>query len=527
MTSNKRFDYVVVGSGSAGCAVAGRLAEDPSVSVCLVEAGPPSTGRLFDIPALFSEQLKTHFDWDLQTEPEPAMGGRRAYLPRGRSVGGSSSMNNMLYVRGNRADYDDWATMGHRGWAYSDVLPYFMRSEDNQSLRNEYHATGGPLTVSDPVAIHPALDAWIEAAVSMGYEHNADLNGAKQDGFGRVQVTQRRGIRCSSARAFVEPAGENLTLLHSTLALRIRFEGERAVGLLVDRAGEVFEIGVEEELIVSAGAYMSPHLLLQSGIGDPAQLAEHGIATVRELPGVGRNLRDHFGCFISFLSDSPPILGAYTAEDEEQLRNEGTGPMAWSEVSGFVRSSLATDRPDVQLHAGLGIVRDEGLAAALEHGICWGPYVGRPESVGAVTLRHSTPYSKPRIEHAYLNVESDRVRLRDGIRIAMAFARQPEVQRHITIDLAAAGAMGLAPASDTDEAIDDYLATAGFSFYHPVGSCEMGQVVDDSLRVIGLDNVRVADTSVMPTHVGANTNAPAIMIGERAAAFIKNEAPLS
>src|SRR5882757_7831674 len=291
------FDYLVVGSGSAGCAVAARLSEDPDVRVALVEAGPPAKGRLFEIPALFSQQLKTAYDWDFETEPEAHLGGRRAYLPRGRVVGGTSSMNTMLYVRGHRYDYDTWRDLGNKGWGYSDVLDFFKKSEDNQRGADEFHGVGGPLTVSDPASVHPLLDAWVEAAQESGHPLNPDFNGAEQEGVGHYQVTQRRGLRCSSAVAFLEPAAHrpNLTVLTSTLALRVMFDGNRATGLEVDRLGDVRTIRVEREIVLSLGAYNSPHLLLQSGVGPADELRAAGIAPRFDLPDVGRNMQDPAG----------------------------------------------------------------------------------------------------------------------------------------------------------------------------------------------------------------------------------------
>jgi choline dehydrogenase len=267
------YDYIVIGAGSAGCAAAGRLSEDPHARVAVIEAGPPSAGRLFEVPALFARQLKSAYDWDFQTEPEPALGGRRNYLPRGRVVGGTSAMNTMVYVRGNAADYDGWAALGATGWGYNDVLPFFRRSEDNERGESEFHSTGGPLAVSDARSVHPLLLAWVAAAQQVGVRANDDFNGPKQEGVGIYQVTQRDGLRCSSARAFLEPASGKLELLHSTLALRIVWDGERAVGVEVDRAGDVRTIYAEAEIIVSAGAYQSPHLLLLSGVG-PATSSE-------------------------------------------------------------------------------------------------------------------------------------------------------------------------------------------------------------------------------------------------------------
>jgi choline dehydrogenase-like flavoprotein len=518
---SESYDYVVVGAGSSGCAAAARLAELSDARVALIEAGPPAAGRLFEVPALFSQQLKSAFDWDYQSEPEPGLGGRRAYLPRGRAMGGTSSMNTMLYVRGHRSDYDRWRDLGNPGWGYEEVLPFFKRSEDNERGADRYHGVGGPLAVSDPPSVHPLLDAWIEAGVQAGHPHNEDFNGATQEGVGRYQLTQRDGLRCSSAVAFLDPPPDNLTVLHSTLALGIVWDGERAASLRVDHAEEIREIGIDGELIVSAGAYNSPHLLLQSGVGDPAELEAAGVVPVHDLAGVGRNLQDHAGCFLSFLSDVPPMLGPDTSAAEAQLRRDGEGPMAWCEVGGFLHSSEEVEAPDIQLHAALGIVRDEGLAAPLDHGFSFGPYVARPTSRGTVRVRHPHPYAKPRISHCFLSDEDERRRLRAGIRMAMEIARQPAITRHLETDLESSAELGLAPHSDTDAAIDEYVAKAGFSFYHPCGTCAMGDVVDHELRVNGLENVRVADTSIMPTLVTGNTNAPAIMIGERVAALIK------
>ncbi|MCU1681513.1 MAG: putative oxidoreductase [Amycolatopsis sp.] len=517
------YDYVVVGAGSAGCALAGRLSEDPDVTVALVEAGPPARGRLFEIPALFSQQLKTVYDWDFETEPEEQLGGRRAYLPRGRAIGGTSSMNTMLYVRGHRYDYDTWAELGNKDWSYDDVLPFFKKSEDNQRGGDEFHGVGGPLTVSDPVSVHPLLRSWVEAATNAGHAPNPDFNGAEQEGVGYYQVTQRNGLRCSSAEAFLAPAADrpNLTVLPSTLALRLRFDGSRATGLEVDHLGEVRTIPVTREIVLSLGAYNSPHLLLQSGVGPADELTAGGIQPLHDLPDVGRNMQDHAGCFLSFTSNTPPVLGPDTSMEEEQLRATGASPMAWTEVGGFLRSSEDVPAPDIQVHAALGIVRDQGLAAPLEPGMSFGPYVARPASRGTVRLRHSNPYAKPRIVHNYLAHPDDRMRLREGVRICMRIARESLLTSQLDGDLRTAAAAGLAPVSDRDQDLDDYIRTQSFSFYHPSGTCMMGKVVDHELRVHGLDNVRVADTSIMPTLVTGNTNAPAIMIGERAAAFIR------
>lgn len=520
--SSERYDYVVVGAGSAGCAVAGRLSEDPAVRVALIEAGPPATGRLFEIPALFSRQLKSAYDWDFQTEPEPALGGRRCYLPRGRVVGGTSAMNTMLYVRGGRADYDGWRTLGADGWGYDDVLPFFRRSEDNERGEDAFHGVGGPLAVSDARSLHPLLHAWVEAAREAGHAANADFNGAEQEGVGVYQVTQRDGLRCSSAAAFLEPASRrpNLVVLHSTLALRIVWRGTRAVGLELDHLGERRTIGVTGELILSAGAYQSPHLLLLSGVGPAQELRAAGVEVVVDLPEVGRNLQDHAGSLLAFPSVTPHLLAGDTAREEERLRREGDGPMVWNEVGGFVRSRPELDVPDLQLHAALGLSYEEGLGPANACGISFGPYVARPESRGWVRLRTREPYAKPRIQHNFLVEERDRAALRDGVRVCLEIARQPALADHL-VDASGAVAAGLVPASDGDAAIDDFIGRTAFAFYHPCGTCAIGTVTDPELRVHGVEGVRVADAAVMPRLIGGNTNAPAIMIGERAAAFVR------
>ncbi len=515
------YDYVVVGAGSAGCAAAGRLAESSGARVAVVEAGPPAKGRLFEIPTLFSQQLKSAFDWDYQTEPEPRLGGRRAHLPRGRAVGGTSSMNTMAYVRGNRWDYDNWAALGNEGWSYEEVLPFFKRSEDNQRGADDFHAVGGPLTVSDAQSVHPLLESWIDAGADLGHRRNPDFNGADQEGVGLYQTTQRNGRRCSSAVAFVEPAGDDLTVLHSTLALRIRWDGDRAVALEVDHAGEVREIGIDGELVISSGAYNSPHLLLQSGVGDPDELIAAGILPTHPVPEVGKNLRDHAGCFISFLSDVGPLLGPDTSAEEARLLEHGDGPMSWNECGAFLKTSDDVEVPDIQMHAALGVTRAEGLAAPIDNGMSWGPYVARTVSLGEVRIRHAHPYSKPRIVHNYLADPEERRLLRRGLRMAMEFADRAPLAAHLQTDLKSSAELGLAPRGDGDEALDEFIAANSFSFYHPMGTCAMGHVVDAQLRVNGLANVRVADTSVMPTMPTGNLNAPAIMIGERVADFIK------
>jgi choline dehydrogenase len=524
--TNEQYDYIIVGAGSAGCAAAARLSEDPDRRILVLEAGPPARGRLFEIPRLFGLQLKSTFDWDLQSEPEPLLGNRRNYLPRGRVVGGTSSMNTQLYVRGNRADYDGWRDeLGLSGWGYEDVLPFFKRSEDNERGESEFHAVGGPLRVSDARSIDPLLTRWVQAAKQAGHPGNEDFNGAVQDGVGIYQLTQKDGLRWSSAKAFLEPAmaRPNITVLSSTQALRIAWDGRRAVGVEVDHLGETRTIRADEEIVVCAGAYMSPHLLLVSGVGPADELRAAGVPVVADVPVVGRNLQDHPGCFVSLPVENEAPVDPDTSAAEQLLREHGEGPMTWSEAGAFVRSSPDVAVPDIQFHAALGVVREEGLSAGLDQGLGFGPYVARPASRGTVTLRSAVPYAKPRIQNNYLTAEEDWVVLRAGIRMAMEIASQSAWEGSGLKSLEEAATDGLAPVSDSDSDIDAFMRDNVFSFYHPAGTCALGEVVDASLRLHEVENVRVADASVMPRVLTGNLNAPTIMIGERVAAAIRGE----
>jgi choline dehydrogenase len=516
------FDYVVVGAGSAGCAVASRLTEDASTRVALIEAGRSDRSRIFELPALFALQQKTSFDWDFMTEPEPALDRRRAYLPRGRVLGGTSSMNTMVYIRGSHHDYDRWAAMGCEGWSYAEVLPYFRRSENNERGGDYYHGADGPLAVSDGRSVHPLLDAWVEAARELGYPHNPDFNGASQQGVGVYQMTQRDGLRCSASTAYLRPATgrDNLKIFLDAHALRVVMNGVRAVGVAVDHMGSRHTIVAEREVVLCCGAYQSPQLLMLSGIGPPDHLRSVGIRPLIDSPRVGENLQDHPGCYLSYISQTPVPEVDDDADNEALLREHGTGPLTWTEAGGFLSTGQDGETPDVQFHVALGMFRDEGLTPPFDSALTFGPYVNQPASRGRVTLRSSVPYAKPRILHNYLSDSKDRETLREGVRIAMRISGQPAMKSHLR-DLSRTVAAGLAPASDSDAAIDEYLRSHAMSFYHPAGTCAMGTVVDSCLCVLGAEALRVADTSIMPRLVAGNTNAPAMMIGERAADLIR------
>lgn len=507
------FDYVVLGGGSAGCVVASRLSEDPAVSVALIEAGPPDHDEVFRVPGRFSELQKSSFDWDLATEAESALGGRRAYLPRGRVLGGTSSINTMLYVRGSSADYDEWAAHGCDGWSYEEVLPLFRRSEDNQRGANPYHGVGGPLAVSDPDSVPSLLESWVAAGIEAGHPPNSDFNGPDQIGVGIYQATQRDGARASASSAFLEPARgrPNLSILTSTQAHRILWSGTQAVGVEVEYLGTIRRIAVEREVIVSGGAYMSPQLLLLSGIGSADELRPTGITPLHDNPEVGANLQDHAGCFLSYLS----FIG-----------NDSV-PGAWVEAGGFARTAGAEGpEPDIQFHVSPGGFAEEGEVETAESAISFGPYVTRPASRGRVWLRSALPQAKPRIRHNFLAEQSDRDTLREGMRMAMEIAKQPSLAT-VLEDVAVSRDAGLIPRSDSDDDIDEHMRTKAFSFFHPIGTCAIGRVVDPELRVLGVEGVRVADASVMPTLVRGNTNAPAIMIGEMLADILRRDGGLA
>ncbi len=463
---------------------------------------------MFQVPARFAEQQKSWFDWDFSSEPEPALAGRRAYLPRGRVLGGTSSMNTMLYVRGSPSDYDEWAAQGHHGWSYDEVLPIFRRSEDNERGADRYHGVGGPLAVGDSTPVPTLLEHWLAAAGEAGHPENDDFNSPGQKGVGVYQTTQREGVRCSSSTAFLAPARQrdNLTVLTSTQAHRIVWSGGRATGVEVEHLGATRQIPVGREVIVSAGAYMSPHLLLLSGIGPADDLRAVGVPPLVDNPAVGANLQDHPGCFLSY----PSRIG----NDSE--------PGSWVEAGGFAHTDLAGAEPDVQFHVAAGGFAEEGLAEPSGPALSFGPYVTRPASRGRVWLRSALPQAKPRILHNFISDPSDRRTLREGVRMAMTIAAQSSLAA-VLEDPRSAREAGSIPHSDSDEDIDAYMRSKTFSFFHPAGTCSMGSVVDAGLRVQGVEGVRVADTSVMPSLTRGNTNAPAIMIGEMLADILHRE----
>jgi choline dehydrogenase-like flavoprotein len=512
-------DYVVVGAGSAGCVLACRLTEDPDVRVLLLEAGPPDSSPNIHIPLGFTRNFRTQVDWDLATHPEPQLQRRRLYLPRGRTLGGSSSINAM--IRGNRADYDGWARTGCAGWGFADLLPHFKRAEDNERGADDWHDAGGPLRVSDGRSRNPIAAAFVEAAVQAGMARNEDFNGPEQDGAGWYQATQRDGLRCSTAVAYLHPVAErpNLELLTGAQVHRILFDGTRAIGVEGERCGEPLRASAEREVLLCAGTYHSPQLLMLSGVGDPAQLASQRIAVTAELPEVGANLADHLSAGAVWTTDAPVSLLVATLEPERCLRElhaSGSGPLTSciAEAGAFERSDPGLPAPDRQFHAVPAAFPDEGLGEIVDHGVTLTVCVLQPESRGSVALASADPTAKPRIRHNYLSTQRDVDRLLDGMRRLLEIAAQPALARYAKTPHAV-------PASGGDRDLLRHIRATAQTLYHPVGTCAMGRVVDSELRVLGVEGLRVVDASVMPAIPRGNTNAPVIAIAERAADLIR------
>ena len=513
------YDYVIVGAGSAGCVLAARLSEDPDVSVLLLEAGPADVKENIHVPAAFGSLFKTDVDWDYATAPEDGCNGRMMFLPRGKTLGGSSSINAMVYIRGAREDYDGWRDLAGDGWGYDDVLPYFKRSEDNERGESEYHGVGGPLSVSDSRSRNEMSEAWVEAAAETGLKLNDDFNGERQDGVGMYQVTQRGGMRCSTAVAFLHPALErrNLTVETGLQVHRVMVERGRAVGVAGERFGQPFEALAEREVVLSAGAYNSPQLLMLSGIGPAEHLVTREIEVLHDLPGVGQNLQDHINSGVIYTTEEPVSL-LLGMEPEHQLAfaEQGRGPLTSNvaEAGGFWRSRPDLPAPDLQFHAAPVMFVDEGLGDPIAHGMSFGACILTPRSRGTVTLRSADPTAKPWIRHQFYSDPDDLAVMVDGLRLTMDIARAPALSRYCRDPF-------VAPASSDDADLREHLARRSQTLYHPVGTCAMGSVVDSELRVNGVEALRVVDASVMPVVPRGNTNAPTIAVAERAADLIR------
>jgi choline dehydrogenase-like flavoprotein len=527
------FDYVVVGGGSAGCALAARLSEDPRLNVCLMEAGGAGESMLIRAPVGIALMLPTRLhNWALETVPLPALGGRRGYQPRGKALGGSSAINAMLYVRGHPSDYDHWAQQGNRGWSYADVLPYFKRAEHNESFgANHYHGSGGPLNVMHLRSPSSLNQVFLAAAAANGVPNIPDCNGETQEGSFMYQVTQKDGERCSAARAYILPnlGRANLKVLTHAHCARILFEGRRSCGIAYYQDGALIELRARREVVLSAGAFGSPQLLMLSGIGPAPVLQAHGIPVLHPLSGVGMNLQDHIDYVQSYRTRSDTdtfglsLRGAVRlarAIVEWNTRRTGMITSAFAESGAFLRSSPDIGIPDLQLIFVVGIADDHNRKLHLGHGFSCHVTVLRPRSRGSVSLASADARDFPLIDTAFFEDDHDLQLLMQGARIQQRIleSRSFDPYRERMLHPVA---------KDDDKDLERDIRARADTQYHPVGTCKMGPdsdalaVVDDQLRVRGVEGLRVADASIMPTLIGGNTNAPSIMIGEKAADLIR------
>jgi choline dehydrogenase len=520
------YDYIIVGAGSAGCVLAARLTEDPDVSVLLVEAGPPDALDNIHIPLGVTALGSSAVEWDHSTGCEPYCDGRRIWLPRGKTLGGSSSINAMVYIRGNPADYDAWRDAGCTGWGFDDLLPYFKRAEDNERGASEWHGTGGPLSVSDGRSRNPMMDAFLDACEQAGYPRNDDFNGASQDGFGHYQLTQRDGRRCSTAVAYLHPAMErpNLTVETGLQVDRVVFDGMRAAGVEGTRGGELVRFESEREVILSGGTYNSPQLLMLSGIGPADHLASRLVEPILDRPAVGRNLTDHVNVWVLWRSLDPVSLATAMAPEfidanVAEFEQQGTGPLTSNvaESGGFVRTSGDLAAPDLQFHAIPAILSEDAPFGLADHGFSLGVCLLTPKSVGELYLKSPEPTAKPTIFHRYLEAPEDMERMQAGVELMLEICGRPALARFCP-------EAEQAPVSSSKEDMRAYIRRHAQTLYHPVGTCAMGPdeeaVVDLELRVRGVEALRVVDASVMPMVPRGNTNAPTIAIAERAADLI-------
>jgi choline dehydrogenase len=525
------FDYVIVGAGTAGCALAGRLAEDPATRICLIEAGGSDQHLVIRTPALVAAAIGTKkLNWRFETVPQSHLHGRRIAQPRGRVVGGSGSINGMVYSRGNPRDYADWVAAGAAGWSYAEVLPYFLRSENNQDLPlSRYHGHGGPMNVMRPRRPNQLNSDFIDAAQSLGFPRTVDFTGATNEGVGFRQGVIRGGRRETTARAFLRPAlaRGNVTLYTDALVLRVLVEAGRAVGVLYEREGRQYEVRAVREVILSAGTIQTPQILQLSGIGPAAQLFALGIKPVHDLAGVGRNLQDHLACPVMMSTTNSTSYGISAKALPRGIWNVAqyllgrTGPFASNvfESVGFLKTRPDLDRPDVQFVFQPAARPRPTFPLPIGHGFAISPVSLYPKSRGTVTLSSPDPHVAPAIDPALLSVEEDIQPLIRAIRLARRILGAPSFAHYRATEVAPGVAV------QTDEQIAEFIRASSYTVHHQVGTCRMGEhpdaVVDSQLRLRGLEGLRIVDASVMPLVIGGNTNAVVVMIAEKAADLIR------
>lgn len=529
MTKRTTFDYVVVGAGAAGCVVANRLSEDPDVHVLLLEAGGPDTSPLIHMPAGFTKLTGKKVNWGFKTVPQRHVNNREMHYPQGRTLGGSTSINAMIYIRGHRLDFDEWRDLGNDGWGYEDVLPLFIQSENNERFVDRYHGRGGPLNVADQTQHNVLTKAFVRSAQEVGIRYNADLNGERQEGVSYYQVTQRNVRRESAATAFLHRYKEraNLHVVTHATASRVLLKNDRAVGIEYMYGSDSKHVRAEREVIVSSGAVNSPKLLLLSGIGPADELRALGIDVQHDLPGVGKNFQDHMDVYIAAHCSQPVSYNGHDRWDRAlrhgiQYLLYKTGPVTAcvAEAGCFLKSSPDVRSPDIQIHCLPAYVVDHGRLRMKGHGITINTCHLRPRSTGSVTLRTADPTDPPAIDPNFLSDPYDLKISTEGFKWGRRILAAPSLKEFITSEEL--------PGADvrTDEEIASYIRTWSKNDYHPVGSCKMGHdsmaVVDPQLRVHGLHGLRVIDASIMPRLISGNTQATSIMIGEKGAAMVKS-----
>jgi len=536
-----RYDYVIIGAGSAGCVLANRLTEDPNVKVLLLEAGGKDNSLLVKMPAGVGSLIGKAgtYNWGFWTDAEPNLEDRKLWWPRGKGWGGSSSINGMIYIRGHARDYDQWRQMGLQGWSYRDVLPYFKRSEALEGGGDAWHGGAGPLKVSKASTPNPIYSATVEAGRQAGFKVTSDFNGFQQEGWGPYQLTIHDGQRWSAARGYLHPAltRSNLTCITGARTSKIVIENGRATGVeYIDaKSGQKSVVHADKEVLLSAGAVQSPQILQLSGIGDPEELAKFGIPVVKALKGVGANLQDHLDVCMSWECPQPitahslrkGLIKTLAIGMNYAFFGKGLGRQQFLESGAFLKSRPDLDRPDLQVHTVAAIMQDHGKVAVPKDGFTFHICQLRPESRGRIGLRSANPLDDPTILANYLATEEDRRALREGVKMMRKVAAQSALDPYRTEELF--------PGKDvqSDEQIDAWIRKHAETIYHPVGTCKMGAdgdemaVVDGELKVRGIEGLRVIDASVMPTLVGGNTNAPTIMIAEKISDVIRGRAALA